>query len=229
MLLPRSVAPDSQRPRPVNGTRRGAAIDSFDSDRKATLVALDDCASIGETLDGLHELIAVPLLRRVEVECVGVTQVAFRNQVGEHQNLMARPVSTSLDRQHASRRHMIAYLQAPEMSPAIQGQERVLRGRDDGMTQRRPQSPDRLHSAFPHRDDMAPTQAQRGIARNRALQMSLPRDQLIDRHPTPRLAVHYPSLTHDALRKSIFTEAHHLLINTLRKVLTVVTFAHSVE
>ncbi len=101
------MPPYSQRSRPGHCAGRIAAVDPFDAHRETALVALNDGTSVRKTLDGLHELITMPSLGRIEVKRAGMTEIAFRNQVCKHQYLVTRPLPAPLNRHGARRSHMI--------------------------------------------------------------------------------------------------------------------------
>src|SRR5690242_10839202 len=73
----RIAAPQSLLLRPRHGPTFALPIDPTHAHAEATAIALDDCDGVRETLDRVHEVIAVKSIGRVEVERVWVTQVAF--------------------------------------------------------------------------------------------------------------------------------------------------------
>jgi hypothetical protein len=83
MLLARATTPNANRLSPLDCSGQTIAITPCDVYREAVSMARDHCSRIGETLDRLDEIVAVPRGRRVEVEGSGMAQVALCKQVGQ--------------------------------------------------------------------------------------------------------------------------------------------------
>ena len=52
-------------------------------------------SSIRKALNCLHEFLAMPRFSRIEIKSTGMTEIAFRNQIGKNENLVARPLAYS--------------------------------------------------------------------------------------------------------------------------------------
>src|SRR5271165_4658269 len=84
-----TTPPDTHCAQPDDDTYRIIAVDAADAYGKAAFVTLNNRSGVWETLDGLHELIAMPRLRRVEIKRAGMTKIAFGDQIGEDENPVA--------------------------------------------------------------------------------------------------------------------------------------------
>ncbi len=78
-------------PEPNNSANLASAVDSTNAHGETTSVTLDYGSRVWETLDRLHEIIAMPRFSRVEIKCIGMTEIAFGDQIGENENLVTRP------------------------------------------------------------------------------------------------------------------------------------------
>src|SRR5258706_15980010 len=68
-----STSPDTQCTQPGDSTNLTIAIDAANTNGEAVFVAFNYRSGIWKALDRLHEIIAVPRFRRVEIKCAGMT------------------------------------------------------------------------------------------------------------------------------------------------------------
>src|SRR6185312_14912069 len=107
ILLARSAPPYAKLLDPGDCSGLAFAVNPSHTHCKTTSMTLDDRTGVGETLYRLDEFVTMPRLDGIEVKRVGMAHIAFRNQIGEDQYLVAWPATL------AGRRHRTGRRDAP--------------------------------------------------------------------------------------------------------------------
>src|SRR5215468_9961077 len=123
-LRVRIEAPDAESSHPFHRSDRSRRIPTTNVYAVAVSMAADGRSGVVESLDRIDELVAVLHVGRVEVERAGVTQVPFRDEPGQHDQLMPAPLRASQRRQRPCRSDMIARAQLSERAPSRDGEKR---------------------------------------------------------------------------------------------------------
>ena len=161
----RVAAPDAEGPSPVDGATHARDVLATDMHAEALLVDPDHGAGVREPFDRSYELVSMPCILRVEVECGRMAQIALGDQVGEHHQLVARPALAPQHRQAPGGGDRVANLQLAELAPARHGEKRVLGRGIDLPAERGTQTEDLLATAMLDREDALSVDAQLGTAR----------------------------------------------------------------
>src|SRR5262245_3210245 len=136
-LRVRIEAPYAEPSRPFHRSDRSRGIPATDVYAVAVSMAADGRSGVVESLDRTDELVTVLHIGRIEVERAGVAQVSFRDEPGEHDQLMPTPSRESQRGQRPRCGDMIAHAELAELPPSRDGEKRMFGGGRDPRSEER--------------------------------------------------------------------------------------------
>lgn len=115
-------------------------------------------------------------------------------------------------------RNALTGAQVSQRTPPSLGHERMFRGSGNAMSERRTQTPDRLHSAGYNGDDLAFAQAQIIVTGQRMAEADFTGQDFVNASPLSCIRIYHTRFADHAFRKTVFTETFNLPADALRKL-----------
>src|SRR5262245_37373605 len=166
-LRVRIEAPHAESSHPFHRSDRSRRIPTTNVYAVAVSMAADGRTGVVESLDRPDELVAVLHIGRIEVERAGVAQGPFRDEPGEHDQLMPTPSRASQRGQRPRCGDMIAQAELAELRPSRDGGNRGLGGGGDRPPEAGAQRVDHLVSAGERPEHPASLQTEIRVAGER--------------------------------------------------------------
>src|SRR5262249_12097720 len=195
--------PETELLEPYNRARRTGAISTTDVNAVAISVASHRGHRVGELLNASDKLLTMLRARRGEVRRAGVAEVTFSNQVGQDDDLVARPPHAARTRQSASGGDAIAYAQGGQRAPPPHGQHWMLGRGHDLAAECRTEVIDHPGAAGRGLYDPSPDKPHVLVTCEGRLDPRAPMNDVFDGHSLARVGIEDSRLTDDALGKPV--------------------------